>query len=220
MPRYSPAEFKELYNRVLTLSIGVTVVGAVGQMLPDGISHVAFLSSLVLMTVLSNVLLYRAWAQIQDGPARTTPGKAVGFRFIPFFHFYWEFVAVKGLAEDLNAYTRRRGMPAAPVSVDLALWSCVAMIVGDVLSIVPYVGWLFGVPHVVLSLIVLNQVKEASMTVAEARMPAGAVPPIPAHPGGAGLASTAAGLAVVGAVAQGLNLAEKMLGSGGGGASA
>src|SRR5215472_4189380 len=40
------------------------------------------------------VLIYQMWQSIQDGHARTTPGKAVGFLFIPFFNLYWMFQAV------------------------------------------------------------------------------------------------------------------------------
>ena len=49
------------------------------------------------------VLLYRFWTLIQDGKARTTPVKAVWFFFIPFFNFYWWYVAYVGLAEDIRA---------------------------------------------------------------------------------------------------------------------
>ena len=34
-------------------------------------------------------LLHSCWRIIQDGEARTTPDKSVGFIFIPFFNFYW-----------------------------------------------------------------------------------------------------------------------------------
>lgn len=46
--------------------------------------------------------LYRAWACLQPGGAQTTPGKAVGFMFIPFFSLYWVFVAINGLPKDWN----------------------------------------------------------------------------------------------------------------------
>jgi hypothetical protein len=39
--------------------------------------------------------LYRAWKCLQPGGlARTTPGKAIGFLFIPFFNLYWIFQAI------------------------------------------------------------------------------------------------------------------------------
>ena len=55
-------------------------------------------------------LLYLAWAAIQDGPARTTPGKAVGFCFIPFYNLYWAFQAFHGFAVDFNQFATQRGL--------------------------------------------------------------------------------------------------------------
>src|SRR6266852_5492001 len=43
--------------------------------------------------VLTMSLWYRMWSAIQDGHARTTPGKAVGLMFVPLFNVYWMFVA-------------------------------------------------------------------------------------------------------------------------------
>jgi len=57
--------------------------------------------------VLQYVLVYKLWQIVQDGFARTTPGKAVGFLFIPFFNFYWWFVAFFGLSKDQNVYIDR-----------------------------------------------------------------------------------------------------------------
>ncbi len=51
--------------------------------------------------------LYRCWRLIQDGHAHTTPGKAVGFNFIPIFQICWIFISVYCLAKDLNAYAAR-----------------------------------------------------------------------------------------------------------------
>jgi len=45
---------------------------------------------------------HRAWTCLQSGGAQTTPGKAVGFMFIPFFNLYWVFVAINGLPKDWN----------------------------------------------------------------------------------------------------------------------
>jgi hypothetical protein len=61
--------------------------------------------------VLQYILVYKFWQVIQDGFARTTPGKAVGFLFIPFFNFYWWFVAFFGLSKDQNAYIDRHFGP-------------------------------------------------------------------------------------------------------------
>jgi hypothetical protein len=54
--------------------------------------------------VLEIILLFQFWKQVQDGNARTTPGKAIGFLFIPFYNLYWIFVAYWGLAKELKRY--------------------------------------------------------------------------------------------------------------------
>ncbi|MEA5079778.1 MAG: DUF4339 domain-containing protein [Anaerolineaceae bacterium] len=54
--------------------------------------------------VLECILLYQFWKLVQDGNARTTPGRAVGFLFIPLFNFYWMFIAYWGLAKELKRY--------------------------------------------------------------------------------------------------------------------
>lgn len=57
--------------------------------------------------VLQYILIYKFWQIVQDGFARTSPGKAVGFLFIPFFNFYWLFVAYFGLSRDFKSYIER-----------------------------------------------------------------------------------------------------------------
>jgi hypothetical protein len=54
-----------------------------------------------------NLLIYRMWQSIQDGYARTTPSKAVGFLFVPYFNYYWIFQAIWGFAQDCNQYIKR-----------------------------------------------------------------------------------------------------------------
>jgi len=74
-------------------------------------------------TVLDFILLYNFWKTIQDGRASTTPGKAIGFLFIPFFNLYWVFRALYGLARDQNRFIAyhfqgralRRSHPALPM---------------------------------------------------------------------------------------------------------
>ena len=65
--------------------------------------EIPYLAALVLQYILT----YRYWQVVQDGFARTSPGKAVGFLFIPFFNYYWMYVAYHGLAIDMNGYIDR-----------------------------------------------------------------------------------------------------------------
>ncbi len=123
--------------------------------------------------VVLSVLLYRAWAQIQDGHARTTPGHAVGFRFIPLFNYYWSFVALRGFAVDANAYCRRYGIPGASVSGELMVIYCVLI----VCSWIPLLGILTAFISTFLMFIVYNQIANASAAIAEAKLGAGGAAP-------------------------------------------
>lgn len=51
-------------------------------------------------------------APIADGQARTSPGRALGFLFIPFYNLYWMFQVLPGWASDFNAYCARHGIRA------------------------------------------------------------------------------------------------------------
>ena len=115
---------------------------------------------LIAAIVLQWILVYRCWDVIQDGEARTTPGKAIGFLFIPFFNFYWIFVAIHGLAKDMEEYCRRRSLPCS-VSPALALNLCVLTLC----SLVPYLGIITALINLVVIFILLHQFKETAITI-------------------------------------------------------
>jgi len=56
------------------------------------------------------ILHYLLWMQIPRNIARTTPLKATLLLFIPLFQFYWMFVSIKGLVEDMNTSLHQRGV--------------------------------------------------------------------------------------------------------------
>ena len=62
---------------------------------------------LVVHVVVTFLVIWRMWSAIQDGHARTTPGKAIGFLFIPFFNVYWIFQVWGGFPADYNKYSER-----------------------------------------------------------------------------------------------------------------
>ena len=74
------------------------------------------------------VLHYRYWHVIQDGKVRTTPGKGVGFCFIPFFNFYLFFKSFYGLAKDMNGYCHENRIHTPGVSEPLSLLFCCSAI--------------------------------------------------------------------------------------------
>jgi len=120
---------------------------------------IGFLSYIGMIAFLC-LFLYKAWDLIQDGNVRTSPGKAVGFMFIPFFNLYWQFVAWMGLCEDLNKYSQERGITAQPTAPGMMMAALILNLVGC------------GMVGVILMFICLNQIKNACMDIAEAKMAA------------------------------------------------
>ena len=61
-------------------------------------------------------------------------GKAIGFWFIPFFHYYWIFVFWLRLVDRINFQYRLRGAPA-PVSRNFAIWTNAVYLSGILLGV-------------------------------------------------------------------------------------
>lgn len=93
------------------------------------------LSASLYATVVILVLWYKMWAAIQDGHARTTPGKAIGFLFIPLFNVYWVFQATWGFSRDYNKYVERHGITTERLSEGLFLAYCVCSLVAGLLTL-------------------------------------------------------------------------------------
>ena len=54
--------------------------------------------------------IFRLWEEVPREFARTTPEKAARYSFIPFFGWYWIFVALVGLYHDMNKTTEHNGL--------------------------------------------------------------------------------------------------------------
>ncbi len=110
------------------------------------------------------VLLHKSWSLVQDGKAMTTPGMAVGFLFLPFFHLYWVFVAIYGLAGELNSVAAWSSVRTR-VSTGLALTCCILL----VSLAVPCVSVLALIPATILLVLVVHSIKRVSMDIARTR---------------------------------------------------
>jgi hypothetical protein len=98
----------------------------------------------VVAIVLSCIVHYKCWKAVPKEIARTTPGKAVGFLFIPFFNFYWAFVSYMGLAEDLNS--AKGGENYRNLGIAIAI----LMILGWTITWIPLVSTLIEIPSFIL----------------------------------------------------------------------
>jgi hypothetical protein len=146
-PLYDPKAFETLYSwfriSVIPGTIGCTVL----TFIPSAflIANLIYTLYLLVAIVFYLVLLHKSWKQIQDGSVRTTPGKAVGLLFIPLFNLYWNFVAVDGLARDINRYAAERCLAIQPVSSTLARTYCVLGVVNFLACWIPILGLFINV---------------------------------------------------------------------------
>ncbi len=90
------------------MGIGDAVVGGLMIGLMGGIFWflILLIIPLLALQVLYLVETYRMWDVINDGKSRMTPGKAIGYLFIPVYAIYWMF-QVWSFPADYNAYVNR-----------------------------------------------------------------------------------------------------------------
>ncbi|MDA2913270.1 hypothetical protein MYX77_04810 [Acidobacteriia bacterium AH_259_A11_L15] len=72
-------------------------------------------AALVFTGIIEIILLcaftYRLWKRIQDGQTQVTPGRAVGYLFIPIYGLFWMWKVWAGYADALNSFRERHGFP-------------------------------------------------------------------------------------------------------------
>ena len=76
------------------------------------IPHLLLLAAiaLILSVVSLATLHYKCWKAIPSEFARLTPGKAVGYLFIPVFGLYWIFPSIAGLGTACTRLARSKGI--------------------------------------------------------------------------------------------------------------
>lgn len=111
----------------------------------------------LIASVLFVVVVYKMWGAIQDGYARTDPGRAVGFLFIPFFNIYWAFQALWGFAKDYNSYLERHGLNLRRLPEGIF----VAYIILCLGAWIPFLGWLLVAANMVVGTIMIAKVCDA-----------------------------------------------------------
>ena len=113
--------------------------------------------SAIVGVVFMYILLYKFWKVIpyQENPD-VTPGKALGFCFIPFFNLYWIFIAFRRLAIHYSPYAS--GPVVAYGLLLCILWCC---------SCIPYVGFLAGIAVSVFLILEFNELRKVTNALGE-----------------------------------------------------
>ena len=75
-------------------------------------------------------VIFKYWKALPEAHRKTTPGKAVGFLFIPFFNFYWVFVSFPALAKGYYSYGKQVNDPEIKDMSGLGIAYAVLFVVG------------------------------------------------------------------------------------------
>jgi hypothetical protein len=120
-------------------------------------------------------MVHKLWSLIPSNVAKITPGKAVGFLFIPCFNCYWTFVALHGLAQTLNAETKRRLLAGKDINESISLTFCVLIVCSVVLSVAgtenPLLILAVNVGLGVIGFLSLKQMKDAGIALIQSQNP-------------------------------------------------
>lgn len=118
----------------------------------------------IWLIVLSWIYIYRMWRMIPASYARTTPGKAVGYCFIPFYSLYWIFVAMHGWSKDYNRFiseTGRTHIRRTPEGLFLTM--CIFTVVGAI----PFVNYVLMIPNAIMAMVVFYYICRAINAMAD-----------------------------------------------------
>ena len=145
-PFPSPSPTKASFGLWLGLIAGAPVVAILAFLLDVAPLSFAAWPLLLWAQVLGLIYLHRAWSLIQPGNVQISPGKAIGFLFIPGFNIYWLFVAIGGLPKEWNrVMASHPNLSQAPrLSSGIAIAACLVPVIGIPLmaSICKGINWL------------------------------------------------------------------------------
>ena len=103
------------------------------------------------------ILCYRMWQSIYDNYARMSPGRAVGFLFIPLFNLYWIFQVLWGFAKDYNSYISRNSINTRRLPEGLFL----AWVILPLTLAIPYLNIAAAPAYWVVSGIAVSKICDA-----------------------------------------------------------
>jgi len=140
----------------LSLSLMMILPSA---LVPGGWELLMWPVAYIVSIIFHYLIIYKLWTLIPTDRAKTTPGKAVGFSFIPFFNFYWIFIAYHGLAQAINIELKQNQIAGNNVNETLTLTVCIL----TCCIIIPYLGILTFIAALIFIIITLKQMKDAGI---------------------------------------------------------
>lgn len=122
----------------------------------------------IIAILFSLILHFRCWSFLPKRFCSVSPGKAVGFLFIPFYNFYWAFVTWPKLARGYEELQEALGVNNPTRMFGLALTYAILFVTGWVacaittLSIVP-----FSIANFVIFVLLYSRITNVANRIAE-----------------------------------------------------
>lgn len=157
----------------LVLFLIYVICGAAGAVLglygvslgdsdPDSALQVLYISFIPIIAsgIIFLILIYQMYAAIQSPDIDTvSPGKAVGFLFIPIFDIYWICKIFGGYPQTFNTFLSRRQINVRQLSTALFVTYLVSAVVGNIAARVSvYSSYVFDPLNFILAAVIVYQV--------------------------------------------------------------
>ena len=115
---------------------------------------------LLLGLVFISILHYKCWASLPERFRFTTPGKAVGYLFIPFYNFYWAFITWPKLSEGISNWQKSRGVSVHPDTKSFALAYAILFVCEFTIGFLPLPGlsFMFAIADLAIFILYYKQV--------------------------------------------------------------
>jgi len=156
-----------IFVAMLLIGLFLTVIGIFSAEGGEDSAIAMLIIGIVLLIIAKIyflVLLYRTWRfAINEShrhnlvPSIDTPGKAVGFLFIPFYNWYWVFQAFGKLPKDLNAIAKAK---ESSTTMSEGIGTSLAVMI--LLSIIPIIGYITAIISLIIAPIFISQSIELS----------------------------------------------------------
>ena len=148
----------------IPLLIGTIIAGIAFQsayiFIVVGILCLLFFALWIFMLVCQFALIYKLWSVIPPERAKTTPGMAIGFMFIPLFNIYWIFIVYYVLSQNMNDVLQSQGRPRS-VNETIPLVYCITVVA----SCMAYIGILPAMVSLVFYFLMFNELIQGVKTI-------------------------------------------------------
>ena len=124
---------------------------------PSAGELVVIIALFMLRPIFWAILHYKCWIALPEQYRATTPGRAVGFLFIPFFNFYWAFVSWPKLSQGMVDWQSEEGLKPIKTGA-LGLTYAILFVCVYTIGLVPGLGILIGVAQLVIFIIFYKKI--------------------------------------------------------------